>query len=87
MKSIYKYPFDLGERFSLQLPKDAIVLSVQMQGHQPCMWIMVDTANPPTERHFHIFGTGWAIPESGLAYCATFQEGAYVWHLFEETPE
>lgn len=83
MTKIYKYPFPLEREFLLMLPVGAVILKAEMQGKQPCIWAMVNPEAYLASRRFHIFGTGWEIDASGLTYINTFQQGPFVWHLFE----
>lgn len=85
--TIYKYIMYPG-RMILNLPKDAAILSVQMQGGYPCLWALQENNQMHEERVFHTYGTGNHIPdtESGkaLVHVATYQDAAFVWHVFEE---
>ena len=88
MKVIYKYPVPIVDRFSLNLPRGAQVLSVQMQYDNPQMWVLQDTNTdvPPKPRKFAVFGTGHQIPaDLSLHHLGTIQmvDGALVWHVFE----
>lgn len=92
MRTVYKYPIDLTDTFTLELPKGAQVLSVQMQGATPCLWALVDTKAEAERRTFRLAGTGHPIDESlELRFVSTFQlyGGDLVFHVFEvvEWPE
>lgn len=82
---IWKYPFRTTDEFTLDLPKDAQILSVQMQGIQPCIWAQVHPKNELEKRHFIVYGTGHYIPNDKGVYIGTYQEfeGGLIWHLFE----
>jgi hypothetical protein len=96
MAVVWKYPLELGRAQRLLMPRDAVPLAVQMQGDVPTLWAMVDPTQPLAGRLFIIFGTGHNInlPPGckdvrtasifGLQYIGTFQQGPYVWHVFEE---
>jgi hypothetical protein len=84
MRTIYKYPLRVADEQEVEIPKDAVVLTVQVQYGQPCLWAWVDTANPPGKRTILIRGTGH--PADGLGrYISTFQmeQGKLVFHAFE----
>lgn len=84
MATIYKYTLQPG-RTVLDLPAEAKPLTVQMQHGQPCMWVLLDLAQPPVRRIFDVYGTGHGMPADPGRYVATFQMegGALVWHVFE----
>ena len=91
-KVIWKYPIPLVERFNLEMPRDAQILTVQIQNDQPTLWVMADldraedSKRVPEARDIRMFGiagTGRPFEDEGWAYVATWQYGGYVWHLFE----
>lgn len=97
---IYKYPFALVDRFTLELPADARIVHVAIQpgpgepyssrsaNGTACIWAIVSPEAPQVHRVFHIRGTGHEIGYGDhgreLTHVATFQDSPYVWHLFEE---
>ena len=92
---VFKYAFNVEDRFSVEMPEDATILHVDVQGEQgPCMWALVDEVKPVVSRRFAVFGTGHRIPlEGALLYVRTFQQPPrtfqqppFVWHLFEVNP-
>jgi len=87
MLIVYKYPIPMVEEFSLSLPATAEILTVQMQGHIPQLWALVDPDALTETRRFRLAGTGHLIDQrKGYPeYIATFQmaDGDLVWHLFE----
>ena len=90
MKTIYKFRLN-GEngRTKLLLPKNATLLTVQMQGDSPCLWVLLETAEKEVERDFKIFGTGFDMDELNdqpFSYIGTVQENDFVWHIFEVKP-
>lgn len=85
MLTIHKYELEPGANVVL-MPRDAQVLTVQVQRRVPCMWAKVDPTQPTEPRTFAIYGTGHDVPaDPRLRYVGTFQqaEGALVWHVFE----
>lgn len=87
MKAIWKYPFNIGDRFPLKMPLGAQILTVQVQKGSPCIWALVDVNEPDREvRWFQVYGTGHQHEEIGYRYIGTFQMdgGSMVFHLFEE---
>lgn len=68
------------------MPVGSEILHVACQGGQPCLWALVEVNAKTTKRVFRLFGTGHPIPDQLAEDCvhvATFQQGPYVWHLFE----
>lgn len=88
MKTIWKYETPCESIFYITMPKDAEILCFQIDNktYTPCIWAMVDNENRLEERTFELFGTGVFMPtEIGKIrkYIGTYQNGAFVWHLFE----
>ena len=84
MKEIWKFPIGPGMD-SFQMPVGAVVLAVQVQREQPCIWVVVDPAAPKQPRSFFTVGTGHQFDSRGFEYLGTFQlqDGALVFHTFE----
>ncbi len=86
---VWKYILTPDEA-PLQVPPGASkFLSVQAQGINLCVWIMVNPGDPVRiERKYKIIGTDQDIslfgPESMWDYAGTAQMGSLVWHVFEE---
>jgi hypothetical protein len=88
MLTIFKYPIPVEDHFTLELPKDAKILTVQTQRGTPQLWAMVDSETEKEVRYFRLSGTGHPLGEDYLRiinYIGTFQieNGALVFHLFE----
>ena len=85
--TIFKYPFEVTDLISIEMPKGAHALTVQTQGEIPCIWAIVDPEAPPEIRQFHCYGTGHPIniDISKTRYVGTFQllGGRFIGHLFE----
>lgn len=85
-KVIWKYEIS-PDKTSIEIPKDAEILSVQMQNDKPCIWALVNPENKLTEKIIEIYGTGHEIPCDGLhrIFRGTFQlfDFGLVFHLFE----
>lgn len=94
MKTIHKYQVPVEDRFSLRLPKDAVILSFQCQNEVLCIWAIVETEHINEDRKFRLYGTGHPIADipkdADLHYIGTTQQTQMpplVWHLFEEVKE
>ena len=83
-QTIYKYPLQIMDEQKIVMPVDAELLTVQMQGSQPCLWAVVDPTKSLESRKILIRGTGHDCPGVGR-YISTFQMqgGALVFHAFE----
>ncbi len=86
MITIFKYVFPIEDRFQLTMPEGAMVVLVECQIKQPCLWALIDTDRLSHHYGFGLYGTGHAIPFSMVdarhAHIATFQQPPFVWHLF-----
>lgn len=85
MITVYKYPFEIADQVTIDLPKGARILKVETQGGQPCLWALVDTDQKRVPKNFLIFGTGHQMDRGMLMvgeHVATFQQGPFVWHMF-----
>ena len=86
-KQIWKFEITTN-KFTLEMPKWAKILSVQAQGETPCIWALVDPKMSKEARYFEVFGTGHDIRcDIGIVrkYIGTFQLNGsrFVFHLFE----
>jgi hypothetical protein len=85
-ETIYKYPFNVKDALTIELPQGAQILLVECQGGQPCLWAKVDPDARTVPRFFRIYGTGHPIdPFGSPKHIASFQQQVFVWHLFEVT--
>lgn len=88
MLTIYKWAIPIEDHFTLELPKNARILTIQTQRDTPQLWAMVDSETEKETRHFRLSGTGHPLGNDYLRiinYIGTFQieNGALVFHLFE----
>lgn len=74
---IYKYEIMHGRTLNVRQGK--IVLSGR-QGSEFFVWVLLDSL--AQFRAVRIFATGEEIP-IGWNWAQSFQDGAYVWHVFE----
>lgn len=77
--------------FSIMMPKDADILTIQLQRDVPQIWAVVETDAPIVERHFCLVGTGHNFPPRVLknGYIGTFMLAGdrLVLHCFERHVE
>ena len=86
MNTVFKYSFDVNDYFTIEMPEDAKIISIQMQKSMPQLWALVDSDKPKKKRKFRLAGTGHQIKENinDLQFIDTFQvHGALVFHVFE----
>lgn len=85
-KSIWKFPVAVTNEQVVEMPTDAKILTVAMQGETACLWVEV---NPDAEgKHYRticIFGTGQPMPDDPGAYIGSFMlhGGALVFHAYD----
>jgi hypothetical protein len=83
---IWKYALNVIDQQCITMPRNAKILTVQMQDDICCLWALVDeTAKFTEHRNIAIYGTGNPMPDNPGTYIATFQMhgGALVFHAFE----
>ena len=82
-KTIWKFPFEVKDVFSLDVPEQSELLKIDVQHGQPCMWFMVDPDAPKTKCTFHCRGSGHDCGDVGM-YLDSFQlhGGELVFHVF-----
>ncbi len=85
--TIWKYSVPFAGEFTLDMPKGAEVLTLQLQEGEPVMWVAVDPDAEKEEIKFSLIGTGHAVDFELIQsnYIGTYQElgGKLVWHLFQ----
>jgi len=50
---------------------------------EPALWAEVNTEAETALRAFIIRGTGQPIPDDSLDYVGSFNDGSFVWHVWE----
>lgn len=89
-RTIWKYELTVAEYQTVEMPVDAEILTVQMQGDVLCLWALVSPDAELAPRSIEVFGTGHPIEYSAgnyRRYIGTVQMhgGSLVWHVFEYT--
>ena len=81
MRVIWKYDIS---REIIRVPIWSKVLCVQLQDGEPQIWMLVDTEEKVFERRrFIVIGTGQSFNSKDMNYIGTYQQGIFVWHVFE----
>ena len=86
MKAIWKFPFDITDNITIEMPRGAIPLQVAAQNDVACMWACVDTEAPKESRRFKLRGTGHnadTIDPSKHVGTLFLYSGALVFHMFD----
>ena len=82
-KQIWKYSLENV----IEMPKGAEILTIDIQNGQMFnaqMWVKVNTENEMEKRMFEVIGTGQNFDDTNKKYVGTYQEGPFVWHVFEK---
>lgn len=81
--TIWKFPLTLVNGPQLiQMPMDAVVRRVAMQGDSPCVWAEVDPESDRLTREFVVVGTGHRLPQGLFRYVGSCDHGVFVWHVY-----
>jgi len=85
MITIWKYPLEVTDNQIVMMPKNAKILTVQVQRGQPCLWALVDAGQKQGPRMILTVGTGEdAAHVAGRNYVGTYQlfDEDEVYHVF-----
>lgn len=84
MMEVWKY--HLSEDNTIEMPRGAKILCLQMQNGKPTIWAMVNPKMPRQKRRFMFVDTGETFDAHGLTYIGTVQDDVgYVSHVFERS--
>lgn len=85
MKTIYKYKLENTDLQTIEMPKFAKILCVQIQNGEPHIWAEVESTNPITKKSIAIIGTGHPRPFNPMTYIGSYQlyDGQLVFHVYE----
>lgn len=79
---IWRYEFGFQGEFQIEMPRGAMILSVQTLGGIPCIWARVHPKRQSELRTFQLRGTGHTFNGTEGDFVGTFQMGPLVFHLF-----
>lgn len=86
-RAIWKFPLDVADEQTLNMPAGAKILTVQIQFGVPTIWAEVEPSEPKIQqRRIAVFGTGHTIPAlKPLTYIGSVQQdgGNLIWHIYE----
>ena len=80
---IWKFPLEVTDFVSVEMPLNAVVLSVDNQDGALRLWAMVEPDMPKDIRHFYIVGTGNPMPAGLKKFIGTVLMPTFVCHVFE----
>ncbi len=86
-QSIFKYVLPTGPyETEIPMPSGAKILSAHNQRNQPCIWALVETLNPVSNRAIRAEHTGecrFLPPEAVFIGTVLLDDGDYVLHVFD----
>ena len=85
MKTIWKFPLEGARLQKVIMPKDAEILSAQLQHDSLYMWARVEISDEHEVREIATYGTGHEMIDAPQRFIDTFQvsNGRLVFHVFE----
>ena len=87
MKVIWRFEFPITDTFFLEMPEHANILTAFIKKNgQPSMWAEVNSHLAMEKRSFAVVGTGNPMPTEIKGHIASFEEGQFIWHLYEINP-
>jgi hypothetical protein len=84
-QTIWKYNLQVTEEHILQIPEGSQILSLQLQGTQPVLWVLVDESRLPLKRRMYTYSVGKQLtpPPAGQTYVGTYQlSPTMAYHVF-----
>lgn len=85
--TIWRYPLNAYYEQTIEMPRNAKILAIQLQDGAPVLWALVNPHSSLKDRRvFRSIETGAEFESAGLEYVATVQIFSdYVIHVFEDT--
>ena len=89
IKTIFKYPLEVIDEQTIEMPSGAQILTVQMQRGLLYLWALVPVAAPMMQRRIITHGTEHPVPPTTGEYIGTYQldGGSLIFHVFEAEDE
>lgn len=75
--TIWKCPFPIEDHFTLELPHNSRILTIEAQFDQPFIFVLVDPSIPHVLFHFRLVKTGDDFAEVA-EYLGSFQQWVYI---------
>lgn len=84
MNTIWKFPIQVTDFQYIEMPEWATILYAGLDTNSiPCIWALVNTLTSTEHRKIYVFGTNNPIIDSDIIYIGSFNQGQFVWHVFE----
>lgn len=87
-RTIWKFPLHVIDEQIVEVPADAVALSVGAQGNYLCLWAEVDPDRPRVERRVYVQGTGNPLQVNlqvnRAQFVGTVQMPPFVWRVYME---
>jgi len=86
MRTIWKFALTVADSQVIEMPREAKILSAQMQGESLSLWAEVIPERARTKRIIEVYGTGHTIEDDAdLIFIGTVQMlgGQLIFHVFE----
>jgi hypothetical protein len=83
---VFKYEIPVDSEITIHMPYGAKILHVGCQQDTPCLWALVNPANPIVPHRFVLHGTGHDVSPYAGEHVGSFlmHQGRLVFHLFSE---
>ena len=84
-ETIWKFPLHIVEHQQVEIPGPGVLLDIQFQGPQLCMWVGVTPGRPRAVHNLCVVGTGMPMPNFKVRHLRTVQQPGtpFVWHVFQ----
>ena len=85
MRTVYKYPIEIVDFQTVQVPMDFKMLTTAVQNDAVCIWAEVETTIPTLPLKIYVVGTGHRLPDGiDLNYIGSVQlyDGKSVFHVY-----
>lgn len=84
MQTVWKFHLQIGGVWEVEMPANAEILSLALQGDDLFFWAKVEPGNAFVRRRFIVVGTGNAMPSRTLKFLGTVHlDNGLVFHAFE----
>lgn len=80
-KSIWKFPLEITDHQTIEVPLGSAPLTVQLQYGQPAAWLVVDPSRESVKFDIECYGTGNPFHGAVEDYLGTVHMSG-VWHFF-----
>lgn len=87
-RKIFKYKLSETGRNVIKMPERSMILKIDKQFNDLCLWADVETRNDMIDRIIYIYPTGIEIDSGPSTYLNTVVMGnGLVWHVYDKGVE